>query len=70
MTPQNIPPNTTCPNCRHVLTGCDEDCRDCGQCYPKEACNKTCPHAPHEDDGGFFIDGNHPDDMFSVGGRR
>lgn len=22
------------------------------------------------DDGGFFIDGNHPDDMFSVGDRK
>lgn len=34
-----------------------------------EVCNKICDCVPHVDDGGFFIDGNHPDDMFSVGGR-
>jgi hypothetical protein len=35
--------------------------------YGKEICNKICEHAEHEDDGGFLIDGNHPDDMYSLG---
>ena len=59
-----------CPKCEHIKTGCDETCNDCGQCYMKlgkEVCNKICEHAEHEDDGGFLIDGNHPDDMFSLG---
>lgn len=58
-----------CKLCKHKKQGCDEDCHDCGQCYiltGKEICNKICQHAKHEDDGGFLIDGNHPDDMYGV----
>jgi predicted amidophosphoribosyltransferase len=65
-----IPQTTTCPACQHILEGCDDDCHCCGQCYSssgKEVCNKVCKHAKHLDDGGFLIDGNHPDDMFSIG---
>ncbi len=69
----NIPQTTTCPACRHILEGCDDDCRCCGQCYTKngkEVCNKSCKHAEHLDDGGFLIDSNHPDDMFSIGDMK
>lgn len=63
---------TTCPKCIH-MDNCDEDCRCCGACYMSkgiEVCNKICDCVQHEDDGGFFIDGNHPDDMFSLGDRK
>ncbi len=61
-----------CPKCEHDKNGCDEYCNSCGICYmktKKELCNKICDCVPHEDDGGFFIDGNHPDDMFGLKDR-
>jgi len=62
-----IPENTTCPVCIHIREGCDETCSSCTDCYVKTGdtkCDQKCEHAKHEDDGGFFIDGNHPDAMF------
>ena len=59
----------TCDKCNHIADGCDEDCRCCGECYMKtgkEVCNKTCECVKHIDDGGFFVDGNHPDAMYDV----
>jgi hypothetical protein len=59
----------SCSKCEHIKQGCDETCHCCPRCYLKgkdNECSKICEHAKHEDDGGFLIDGNHPDDMYSV----
>ena len=43
-------------------------CPDCGwtQGSSEKVCSVHGENCPG-DDGGFFIDGNHPDDMFSLG---
>lgn len=62
---------TTCPKCIHIKEGCNASCHFCEYCHVKydgaDICDKICRHSVHVDDGGFLIDGNHPDDMYSLG---